>query len=316
GPHATPHAAVILPHVAVQSLIKLNATAACLAALDGPGQDGALWALRWMHNQEAVDGLISKLNSTKRPDLKKKILSALGRLYQQEAAYDGSWWWGTRPKTHGPYYAPVKWSESDKIEQVFRTAFAEANSSEKEFLTSVANKQRMNLEGIGKVQNKKTAKKNKNGGQIGKTSIEDVMLALAKIKPNQKAGKKVLQGLACAACHNINPKDPVKGPDFNGIGSRLNKDQIAEAILKPAATISDTWVTVTLKDGTTHQGTLISKDSIKVVLNNIAGISTTLKAPDVKSIAKQSSTLMGPGLANDLSLKQFADMVEYLHSLK
>ncbi len=93
-------------------------------------------------------------------------------------------------------------------------------------------------------------------------------------------------------------------------------DQIAEAILKPAATISDSWVTVTLKDGTAHQGTLVSKDTMKVVINNIAGISTTLKASDVKSIVKQTSTLMGPGLANELSLKQFADLVTYLHSLK
>lgn len=316
GPHATPHSAVVVPHVAVRALINLNATDACLAAIDGPSQDGALWALRWMHNTKAVDGLIAKLNSTKSADLKKKIFTALARLYQQEADYDGSWWWSTRPDTRGPFYVMAKWSESDKIEKAFRTEFEKSNSTGKEFLASVANKHRMNIEGIGKIQDSKTAKKSKGKGQIEKTSIEDVMLSLGKIKGNKKAGKKILKGLACAACHNINPGDPVKGPDFNKIGSRLNMDQIAEAILKPAATISNTWVTVTLKDGTAHQGTLVSKDALKVIINNIAGISTTLKASEVKSIAKQTSTLMGPGLANELSLKQFADLVTYLHSLK
>jgi len=63
-------------------------------------------------------------------------------------------------------------------------------------------------------------------------------------------------------------------------------------------------------------GTLISKDAKQVVVNNIAGISTKLNAADVKSIAKQSSSIMGPGLANELSLVEFADMVSYLHSLK
>ena len=71
-----------------------------------------------------------------------------------------------------------------------------------------------------------------------------------------------------------------------------------------------------MKDGTARQGTLISKDANKVVINNIAGVGTTVKVSDVKSIAKQTSTLMAPGLANDLSIKQFVDLIEYLHTMK
>ncbi|MBT8038533.1 MAG: c-type cytochrome [Verrucomicrobiae bacterium] len=316
GPHATPHAAVILPHVAVQSLVKLHATALCLAALDGPSQDGALWALRLMHDADAVRGLIAKLHQTTDPSLKKKLYTALARLYQKEAAYHGSWWWGTRPDTRGPYYKPVKWSESDKIEKVFRSEWTNTDASTQAILASIATHHRMNLPGIGQSESSQKPKKPKNHGQIGKTSIEDVMLSLDKIKANKRSGKKVLAKLACVACHNINPTDPIKGPDFNKIGSRLTKEQIAEAILKPAATISDSWVTVTLHNGNSHQGTLVSQTPSQVVINNIAGISTRLKPSDVKNITRQSSTIMGPGLANDLSLKQFADLVEYLHALK
>jgi putative heme-binding domain-containing protein len=315
GPHATPHSAAVVPHVAVRALINLNATDACLAAIDGPSQDGALWALRWMHNTKAVDGLIAKLNSTKSADLKKKIFTALARLYQQEADYDGSWWWSTRPDTRGPFYVMAKWSESTKIEKSFRAEFEKVNSAGKEFLASVADKHRMNIEGIGKKQAGPKGIKPK-GATVGKTSIEDVMLALGKTKGNARAGKKILSKLACVACHNVKPADPIKGPNFKNMGKRLNKDQIAEAILKPAATISDSWVTVTMKDGTARQGTLISKDANKVVINNIAGVGTTVKVSDVKSIAKQTSTLMAPGLANDLSIKQFVDLIEYLHTMK
>ncbi len=170
-------------------------------------------------------------------------------------------------------------------------------------------------QGIGKIQAGPKGLKPKRA-TVGKTSIEDVMLALGKKKGNKGAGKKILSKLACIACHNVKPSDPIKGPDFHKMGSRLNKDQIAEAILKPAATISDSWVTVTMKDGTAHQGTLVSKGALKVVINNIAGIGTTVKASDVKSIAKQTSTLMAPGLANELSIKQFVDLIEYLYFLK
>jgi len=315
GPHATPHSAVVIPHLAVQSLVSLNATEACLAAIDSPSQDGALWALRLMHDPKVVDGLISKLSSSNDKNLQNKILTALARLYHKEEPYDGSWWWFTRPDTHGPYYKAIKWSESDKIEKVYRAHWDKADAAQKAFLASNADKHRMNLSGIGKAPPAKTAKKS-NKGQVGKTSIEDVMVALDKMKGNPKAGKKALASLACAACHNINPDDPIKGPDFNHIGSILNKEQIAEAILKPDATIADSWVTVTMNDGTPHMGTLISKNDTEVVVNNIAGISAKLNAADVKSIEKQTSSIMGPGLANELSLQQFVDMISYLHSLK
>ena len=142
------------------------------------------------------------------------------------------------------------------------------------------------------------------------------MVALDKMKGNPKAGKKALASLACAACHSLNPGEPIKGPAFEKIGSRLSKDQIAEAILKPDATIADSWVIVTTNDGTPHMGTLVSKNEQQVVVNNIAGISTKVDAADVKNIEKQSSSIMGPGLANELSLQGFVDMISYLHSLK
>ena len=315
GPHSTPNSAIVYPHVVVQSLVKLNAIDECLAAIDGPSQDGALWALRRMHDPKTVDGLVTKLGNTSDAGLKNKILTALARLYHKEEPYDGSWWWDTRPDTHGPYYKGIKWSESDKIEQIFRAEWDKSGPDQKAFLTKTADKHRMNLSGISTAQMAKKAE-DKNRGQVGKTSIEDVMVALDKMKGNPKAGKKALESLACIGCHNINPGDPIKATDFNKIGSLLSKDQIAEAILKPDATIADSWVTVTMNDGTPHMGTLISKDDTKVVVNNIAGIGTSLNAADVKSIEKQTSTLMGPGLANDLSLQQFVDMISYLHSLK
>lgn len=315
GPHATPHPAVIIPHLAIQSLVAIGATDASLAAIDSASQDGALWALRLMHDPKGVAGLIAKLNETDNTGLKNKILTALARLYHKEAPYDGSWWWFTRPDTHGPYYKAIKWSESDKIEQVYRAHWDKADAKQKAFLSATADKHRMNLSGIGKAKPPKTAKKS-NKGQVGKTSIEDVMVALDKMKGNPKAGKKALASLACAACHNLNPDDPIKGPDFNHIGSLLTKDQIAEAILKPDATIADSWVTVTMNDGTPHMGTLVSKNEQEVVVNNIAGISTKLNAADVKKIEKQTSSIMGPGLANELSLQGFVDMISYLHSLK
>ena len=79
GPHAEPNSPIILPHVAVRSLVRLNAWKACLAALDGPNRAGALWALKYLHEPEVVDALLSKLSSSGDRQ-RAEILALLARL--------------------------------------------------------------------------------------------------------------------------------------------------------------------------------------------------------------------------------------------
>jgi putative heme-binding domain-containing protein len=265
-----------------------------------------------MHEPTTADGLLAKHASTADPVLKNKILTTLARLYTKEAPYDGSWWWSTQPDTRGPYYKPIRWEKSAEIEKRFRDVWATADDTQKAFITSLANKHRMNLEGIGEVE-KTGGKKEKT---IGEDSIENVMLALDKLKGDPAKGRELMKTQACMACHSIGENDPKRGPELNKIGSTLNREAIAEAILKPDAGIAKSWVDVTTKDGTTLQGTLVEKSETQVVVRNIAGIPTTLKAADVKEVKPSSSTLMGPHLLDALTMDQFADVVSYLHSLK
>ena len=127
---------------------------------------------------------------------------------------------------------------------------------------------------------------------------------------------EIMKTQACAACHSIAETDPKRGPDLNKIGATLDREAIAEAILKPDAAIASSWVDVTTNDGTTHQGTLVEKSDTQVIVRNIAGVSTTLKPADVKEIKTSASTLMGPHLMDTLTMPQFADVIAYLHSLK
>jgi putative heme-binding domain-containing protein len=312
GPHATPNPSVIVPHLAIHSLVSLKAVDASLAAVDGASRGGALRALHLMHDPAVVDGLLAKHASATDPELKNEILTALARLYTKEAPYDGSWWWGTKPDTRGPYYKPIRWAKSADIEKRFRDLWTTADADQKTFITSIANKHRMNLEGIGDVE-KTVGKKEKT---IGEISIEDVMLNLEKLKGDPAKGRELMKTQACMACHSIAETDPKRGPDLNKIGATLNREAIAEAILKPDAGIAKSWVDVTSKDGTTIQGTLVEKSDAQVIIRNIAGIPSTIKAADVKNIKTSASTLMGPHLMDTLTMEQFADVIAYLHSLK
>ena len=170
----------------------------------------------------------------------------------------------------------------------------------------------MNLEGIGEVE--KAA--GKEIETIGGISIENVMLALDKMKGNPNKGAEIMKTQACIACHSIGDGDVKRGPELNNIGARLDREAIAEAILKPDAGIAPSWVDVTLKDGTVMQGTLVGKTDSEVSVRDIAGVPTTLKAADVAQVKTSASTVMGPHLMDTLTMPQFADVISYLHSLK
>jgi putative membrane-bound dehydrogenase-like protein len=120
----------MVSHLAVHALTQLRAVDICLAAFDSPGSTallpGAGRALQAMHESRVVDGLIARLNKVSDPAVREVILKTLARLATREDDWNGKWW-GTRPDTTGPYYKPVKWSESEKIENVLRAELTKAS---------------------------------------------------------------------------------------------------------------------------------------------------------------------------------------------
>ena len=114
----------LVAHVAVQALVALQAVSACLGALDPVTPRlarGAARALQAMHTGQAVDGLIAKLESSADAAIHPLVFKTLCRLDHREADYTGDWW-TTRPDTSGPYYKPVAWAETAKIERALEGA--------------------------------------------------------------------------------------------------------------------------------------------------------------------------------------------------
>src|SRR5262249_17396283 len=99
--HAQPDPERALPHLAVRVVIALWAIEAWLGAMDGPQGQGALWAVRYLHERKTVEGLIRKLGTIRSSDLRRDVLATLIRLYHREADYKGVWW-GIRPENTGP----------------------------------------------------------------------------------------------------------------------------------------------------------------------------------------------------------------------
>jgi putative heme-binding domain-containing protein len=326
GPHATPNSTIIPPHIAVRSLVSLHAVDACVAAIGTENSTIALWALRYMHDPKAVNGLIAAYKQTKDEALKKQILTTLSRLYKKEADYDGSWWWSTRPDSHGPYYKAITWESSPAIKDILTQEWNKSDAAGKQFFADLNSRHRMEITEFGgdevaavkeevkvdldKIRNKK--------GQVGESSIEDVMLAMAKINGDPALGKTLFTRQGCVACHSITKGETMKGPFMGQIGSIMNREQIAESILKPNASISQGFASVVIdaKGGKTYMGFITQESAAKVVMRDITGQLYTIKTSDIVSRKELEDSMMPTGLASALSYEEFASLITFLSQQK
>ncbi|QJW89464.1 c-type cytochrome [Spirosoma taeanense] len=324
GPHATPNAAIVPAHLAVRSLVKLNAVDACVQAIDGPNPQLALWALRYMHSSAAVDGLMKAYQKATDKTFKNQVLTTLARLYKQEAPYDASWWWSTRPDTHGPYYKAIEWESSPAIRTMLVGEWQQAG--DKQFFTDLNSRLRLEIPEFGvetpvvvqednKVDLEKIRSKK---GQVGAASIEDVMLAIGKLPGDAALGKTLFTQQGCVACHSLSKNEPMKGPFMGQIGSIMNREQIAESILKPNASISQGFSTVliTAKGNKSYTGFVTEESSSRVVMRDITGQVYTIKKPDILSRKEMETSMMPTGLANALSYDEFASLITFLSQQK
>lgn len=124
----------LVAHVAIRGLIDLEASEACLAALDSPTHaSGCLRVLRELHQPAVVQGLLKRLEDARDLKLQAEILTALCRLCFREDQWKGDWW-TTRPDTSGPYYNPVKWDHTETILKTLQHKLENSNSQVQEQL--------------------------------------------------------------------------------------------------------------------------------------------------------------------------------------
>jgi putative heme-binding domain-containing protein len=330
GEHAKPNKAVILSHIAVQALIKLQATEACLEAVGGTKSTGAYWAMRYMHNENMVKSLIAKLSGENDASTEQEVLKVLVRLYNTEIDYDGKWWWKTKPDTRGPYYFLTKWAGTAAIGTALKAYWSKADAAKKSHLAKLMIYDRVEIDGIdlskyagakiveekevsvdlSKIANKK--------GQIGKMSVEDIIIALNTVKGDKSKGESLFMTQGCIACHSYKKGQPAKGPFMGAVGGILSREDIAMSILRPNASISQGFHSymVTMKNGAVHAGFITKELDGVVTLRTIAGQISKLKASEIKSRTDMKTSMMPPGLASGMSVNDFVSLVDWLKSQK
>jgi putative membrane-bound dehydrogenase-like protein len=325
--HAQPDPGRVIPHLAVQALVDIKAVRACLKGLEGPHFNGAIAALRKMHEPAVVEGLIARLGRESNPIRRSELFTALIRLYHQEGAYKGDWW-GTRPDTTGPYYDRQKWEKSDRIAVVLKTASGDAPASVAKQIAAQLDRHRVQIEGIASIAS--TTRKpvddkpivipkfdSKNPKQIGNIDKAVVTKNVLAIEGNIARGKMLFTRQSCIACHTYADGQTPKGPHLVDIGKRSKPIELVESVLLPSRKIAqgfDTYTFVT-DEGKQIIGFVTRESAQSISVRQTNGTSVELDKKTIDARVKQDISMMPKELVHNLTVDELADLLAYLRSL-
>jgi putative heme-binding domain-containing protein len=145
-----------------------------------------------------------------------------------------------------------------------------------------------------------------------------VAFADALLGGNARRGQQVTQSPAaqCTRCHNfgVGPGANV-GPNLRGVGSRLQREQLLEALVDPSARIAPGFgpVQVTLKGGQRYFGTL-KEETDRYIVVDVSPAPKKVNKSDIAQRTNGPSSM--PPMGSILTHREIRDVVEYLGSLR
>jgi putative membrane-bound dehydrogenase-like protein len=146
---------------------------------------------------------------------------------------------------------------------------------------------------------------------------EEVVAAVLKTRGDVELGKQMFTRQSCTSCHAAGLDEPQKGPYLGNIAQTYSRGDLAVNIVDPGKTIAQGFATelFTLKEGPPQMGFITFESADLVKARNIAGQEFTWKTADIVKRDKLPNSLMPPGLVNNLTVREFASLLDYLESL-
>jgi putative membrane-bound dehydrogenase-like protein len=123
---------------------------------------------------------------------------------------------------------------------------------------------------------------------------------------------------ACMSCHAIGYMGGRIGPDLTRIGQVRTERDLLESIVYPSASFVRSYepFTVRTRSGATHSGALRSDLSEEVVLMTASGEEVRISRPDIADIQPGTVSLMPPGLDEQLTRQELADLLAFLKATR
>jgi quinoprotein glucose dehydrogenase len=130
-------------------------------------------------------------------------------------------------------------------------------------------------------------------------------------------GRQVVFGnpsAQCTRCHTFGGAGPDVGPDLRGVGARLTREQLLEALVAPNARVAPGYgfVTLTLHGGETIAGQLLEESASNLLVQTGAGP----RRVEAARITRRTNVSAMPSMADVLTRRELRDVVEYMTTLR
>lgn len=135
---------------------------------------------------------------------------------------------------------------------------------------------------------------------------------VVKMAGDPRRGKEVFEH-NCGKCHLPRKQGGQVGPDLSGISSKT-KDELLTSILNPSYAIDPQFTNymITTKDGGLHDGIIANETPGTITLRDGSREDQTLLRKNIVEIRASSISVMPEGLEKSLSRQDLADVISYL----
>jgi putative heme-binding domain-containing protein len=145
--------------------------------------------------------------------------------------------------------------------------------------------------------------------------------ALNVMKGDASRGRAVFESVGCNKCHTTDSHEEPRGPFLGDAGKRFERKHIVESILTPAVKIAQGFASERIvAKGSAGEvetiGFITREAGDEVQLRDLTGKVTVVKKAEIKSRTPMSGSMMPQGLADAMTLDDFASLLSYLSTLK
>lgn len=126
------------------------------------------------------------------------------------------------------------------------------------------------------------------------------------------------QRVGCVKCHSIEGSASKAGPDLQSVGDKFPRRELIRSVLEPSAEIAVGYGTtiVETKSGEERQGIIKQETADAIDLAGADGKRIQISIGDIQSQRGSSVSLMPEGLQAGMAREEFADLIQYLTTLR
>jgi putative heme-binding domain-containing protein len=153
--------------------------------------------------------------------------------------------------------------------------------------------------------------------KVGTLVRGEVLTLIQTTRGDAVLGEQLFARQGCVACHTTSQDQAPKGPFLGNIAQTYKRPELAENILDPNKSVAQGFVTnlVVTKDGGQQMGFVTFESAEKITLRTIAAQDVTIATADIASRTRLPQSMMPPGLVDQLTVREFASLLDYLEAL-